>query len=222
MKKLLLLAIGAVMLAGCSVISNLSTGGPQIVGSGKLASVTQTVGSFKSVKLEGSMDADISIGKQSGIKIEGDDNIIPNVKTEVSGDTLHIYMESGSYSSKRQLKVTFSVPELSSVVLDGSGNLAVNSYKGDSLALTINGSGDVKADGETRKLDATVNGSGDLSLFGLKAADARINIRGSGDAEVNAAKSLDGSIAGSGSIRYKGSPAVSKSVAGSGDITPVH
>ena len=122
-KKLLVMAIGVVVAAGCgsvSVISNLSSGSideNQVKGSGKVTSLTRSVGSFKVVQLDGSLDADITLGKQTGLKISGDDNIVPLVKTEVKGDTLRIYVE-GSYSTHNPVKVSFAMPELRAAALN--------------------------------------------------------------------------------------------------------
>jgi hypothetical protein len=219
LRKLLVMAVAAVMATGCGighVIGHL--GGPQVVGSGMVTTATRTVGSFKAVQLDGSFDADITIGKQSQLKISGEDNIVPLVKTEVKGDTLRIYLE-GSFTTHEPLKVTFSVPELRNASLNGSGDVAIHSYRGKELTLDIKGSGDVAADGTADKLVSSIKGSGNLDLFGLTAKDVRVSISGSGDAEVHATQSLDAVIAGSGDIRYKGSPGhVKRSISGSGEI----
>lgn len=218
LKKFLFLALGAVVLAGCDGIG-LHVG-PQVVGSGKVSSVSRHVGSFKSVKVDGSMDAVITIGKQSDLKIEGDDNVVPLVKTEIQGNTLRIYTEKG-FSSQHGLKVTFTVPVLEGASLNGSGDIDVHNYQGSALDLAINGSGDIKASGHAGKLSASIRGSGDMNLYDLIAGDASVSIAGSGNANVNVTGNLDGSIAGSGDIHYKGHPKqVGKSIAGSGGIAP--
>lgn len=220
MKKWLGLGMSALLLSGCGDIVALG-GGPQIVGSGKLATVTKQVGSFKAVELEGSMDAEITIGKASGITIQGDDNIVPHVKLEIKNGSLRIGMEKGSYSTTKSLKVTFSVPDLEAASLNGSGDLTVHGLHSESLSLAVNGSGNVKADGTARSLTASIAGSGDLSLFGLKSGDTSVQISGSGDADVNVSGSLQASIAGSGGVHYKGHPSqVQKSVSGSGEVGP--
>lgn len=221
MKKWLGLGLTALMLSGCGELVALGGGGPQIVGSGKATTVTKQVGSFKAVELDGSMDAVITIGKASGITIQGDDNIVSHVKLEIKGDSLRIGMEKGSYSMKKPLKVTFSVPELNAASLNGSGDLSIHGLHGSALSLAVNGSGNVKADGTAGSLSASISGSGDLSLFGLKSGDTSVQISGSGDAEVNVSGSLDASIAGSGGVHYKGHPShVQKSVSGSGEVGP--
>jgi hypothetical protein len=224
LKKLLVLAIGLVVAAGCgtvSVISNLSSDGNQVRGSGKVTTVTRPVGSFKSVQLDGSLDADITVGKQTALKISGDDNIVPLVKTEIRGDTLRIYVD-GSYSTHNPLKISFAMPELKAAALNGSGDLAIHAFRGKELKLELKGSGDLMAEGSADTLFTSIMGSGDLHLFRLPARNVHISIHGSGDAEVNASSSLEAAIAGSGDISYKGRPkSVKPAIAGSGDIHAV-
>lgn len=217
MKKLIFLGLGALLLAGCNMDFGI---GPQVVGSGKLGSDSRKVDAFTGVRLEGAMDADIKIGSQSEIKIEGDDNIVPLVMTEVKDGTLRIYTQ-GNISTKKGIKVTFTVPELNDASVNGSGNITIKDYRGKDLTIAINGSGDASVTGVTDKVDAAIRGSGGLKLYGLSAKDAEVSISGSGDAEVTATDHLAANIAGSGGISYKGHPkSVDKSVAGSGDIKP--
>jgi len=56
-------------------------------------------------------------------------------------------------------------------------------------------------------------------LADLQADDASTRIAGSGDAEVQAQKTLDVSIAGSGDVSYRGDAVVRQSVMGSGSVT---
>ena len=58
-----------------------------------------------------------------------------------------------------------------------------------------------------------------MRLAELESDEVRVSIAGSGDAAVNAQKSLDVSIAGSGDVSYVGNPAVKSSVAGSGSVS---
>lgn len=218
MRKLLGLAISAVILAGCDMNLNIHGGGPQVVGSGKVGTISRKVGSFKSVSLEGSIDADVTIGRASDAQISGDDNLINLVKTEIKGDTLHIYLKE-NYTTKHPIKVTVSATALVEASIAGSGDLKVNSYRGSDLKLSIAGSGDISVAGSADALSASIAGSGDMNLYGLKVAKAKVDVAGSGDVNVSVSDSLNANIAGSGDIHYKGHPRVTKSVAGSGDVS---
>jgi Putative auto-transporter adhesin, head GIN domain len=57
-----------------------------------------------------------------------------------------------------------------------------------------------------------------VKLTDLKSDDVSVSIAGSGDAAVNAQKTLSVSIAGSGDVVYTGDAMVKSSVAGSGSV----
>ena len=218
MKKWIALVLAASVLAGCGDIVNFSAGN-QIVGSGKVATDTRKVAAFKSVDLDGAMDVDIKIGPQSGIKIEGDDNILPHVRAIVNDGTLHLDTDAG-YSTNHPLNISFSTPTLEAGSLNGSGNMTMHGCTGKSLNVEINGSGNLIADGAADTLSASLMGSGNLYLSDLKAGVAKVEINGSGNAKVNVSGTLTASVTGSGDIDYKGNPKhVAKSVTGSGRIS---
>ncbi len=218
MKKWLGMALASTALSGCGLDLQLS-GGPQVVGSGKVSSITRKLAAFKSVSVDGSIDADVTVGKSGDATIKGDDNLINLVKTEVKGDTLHIYLD-GNYSTKNPLIVTLSASTLQAASVAGSGDLALHNVGGSEFDISIAGSGDIKADGSIGKLSARIAGSGDLELYGLKATDAKVSISGSGDASVFVTGTLNASITGSGDVKYKGHPQrVEPSIVGSGEVS---
>jgi hypothetical protein len=64
----------------------------------------------------------------------------------------------------------------------------------------------------------SIAGSGDVRLADLRSDEVSVKIAGSGDAVVNAQKTLNVSIAGSGDVVYSGDATVKSSVAGSGAV----
>lgn len=106
------------------------------------------------------------------------------------------------------------------LAIDGSGDIELNAAA-DSLTARSNGSGEISVSGETGQLDVNLSGSGDFDGFGFQAQDSKVNINGSGSANVYVTGDLTGSIGGSGDITYDGNPAsVSISENGSGDADP--
>jgi hypothetical protein len=103
--------------------------------------------------------------------------------------------------------------------LTGSGDLTVKT-NAQSISAALAGSGDIRIEGTTVDFNAEVAGSGDLRASKLIAENVKVEVAGSGDATVNASKSLDAAVAGSGDIRYVGNPATRNvNIVGSGSIT---
>lgn len=103
--------------------------------------------------------------------------------------------------------------------LTGSGDLVVK-VKAVQLEAAVAGSGDIYLEGTANNLTGSVAGSGDLRASKLISENVKVEVAGSGDASVNATKSLDASVAGSGDIRYVGNPATRNvNIVGSGSIS---
>ena len=89
-----------------------------------------------------------------------------------------------------------------------------------SLALKIDGSGDIRVGGKTDNLSININGSGDVEVPNLKAEKAAISISGSGDVSAYVTENVDISIAGSGDVTIKGNPKkVKRIINGSGRVS---
>jgi hypothetical protein len=106
------------------------------------------------------------------------------------------------------------------ISLEGSGNITADG-KFDRLKVVLDGSGDITATGSTGDLNLNVEGSGDAKLGGLTAKNADVSIDGSGDVEVapQGAASVTISDEGSGDVKAQGTTDKLKvEMQGSGDI----
>ena len=79
------IAVVALLLSACNFVVPGA-----VVGSGKIVSESRPVSGFTKVDLTGYGDLTIDVNGSEALTIEGDDNIVPLVTTEVRGDTLHI------------------------------------------------------------------------------------------------------------------------------------
>ncbi|MDY6923601.1 MAG: DUF2807 domain-containing protein [Pseudomonadota bacterium] len=124
----------------------------------------------------------------------------------------------GWHNSDR-LQITVTAPSVRSFNLSSSGDLDIRDYDQPSLAVAINGSGEVKATGRTETVDLDISGSGEADLSGLETRDADVDISGSGEALVGPTGAARISIAGSGDVDLTRRPAsLSQSISGSGDV----
>jgi hypothetical protein len=118
-----------------------------------------------------------------------------------------------------QLSVEIVAPGVRSFTLNGSGDLHLKDYDQPDLALEINGSGRVDAEGEAKKVDLRVSGSGEADLRSLDTGDAKIALAGSGEAHVAPHGAAEVEVAGSGDVYLTSKPTVlSSDVAGSGEV----
>ncbi len=214
----------------------------KIEGNGNIKKESREVGSYTAISSAGSWDIMIAYGTKKSIEIEGDDNLLPYIETEVVEGTLKI--KSKKYynlSSRRKIIIHVNVITLTGVALAGSGdiigtgnftndgkttfslagsgNINVGFKNVEKLNVSIAGSGNVNLKGNAEEVNVSIAGSGDANCEDVVANDLKISIAGSGSAKVQANKSLKASIAGSGDVYYKGTATnIKKSVLGSGKV----
>jgi len=181
--------------------------GPVITGSGHIVSQPRQTGGFDAVQTKGAVDLDIVIGAQTAVTVDMDDNLQPLIRTEVHGQTL-VIDSTGSWTADHDPRVHITLPALTALAMQGSGDAVLKGLNGGDLALRISGSGDIDASGQVASLEVLLDGSG----------DARVRVNGSGDVSLNVTQTLEASVYGSGDIRYRGDAKVISHVHGSGSV----
>lgn len=215
----------------------------RIKGNGNVTTITRTTSEYDGVKFAGSFDYILVAGKEGNITIEGEENLLQYIITEVKDGQLIVRMENRinmQTSRNKTIKITVPFESINSVSLSGSGDvwnehvIAANKLKvlltgsGDvklkiktgSLEATLTGSGDLELKGETESSLINVTGSGDFEGFDLNANDAEVSVNGSGSAQIVCNGHLKARVAGSGDIKYTGTPKKEDNkVSGSGRIS---
>ena len=191
-------------------------------GSGDVATEERAVGAFERIRLVGVADVRITIGDSCHVKVSTDDNLLDNIVTEITGRRTLVIDNEGSFSTSRGVQVEITMPTLSLVEADGSGDVEIVGLKSESLEIELGGSGTVDFDGEVKQLDISIGGSGGVTSHDLKAEDVRIETNGSGDVELRgSARNLECAVHGSGDIEasHLQTERAGAQVYGSGDIS---
>lgn len=189
-------------------------------GSGKIVSDTREVSDFSKIRLTGSGDVIITKGAKREVRVEADDNVIEDVRTDVGDNgTLTLGMKKGSWNNVH-LKYIITNPVLEGAEISGSGSITVESdFDAKQMHSGISGSGSIRfKSGKTAKHEVRISGSGSVMADAIEADDVAVEISGSGSANVFAKKTLNARISGSGDVYYKGTPEITKSIRGSGSI----
>lgn len=214
-----------------------------VKGSGNLATETRTVGSFNAIQLDGSGKLVITQGDTPALQIEAEDNILPDLKSTVSGDTLILGFQD-RFWQKTLLpteSITYSliVTDLNAITFNGAGNLDMNLLDTDSLSITVNGAGQVDITNLTaNSLVVQINGTGKVEISGevtnqvigidgagtvqngnLKSSQTTITANGLGVATVWATDTLEVTFNGGGTLKYYGEPALTQNINGAADIS---
>lgn len=220
--KAFLLPIGVLFLSVTLAFCQKNWG-PSINGEGPKVTETLTLDPFTSIGLAVSGTVYITKGSPQKVTVEGQKNIIDNLKREVKGGSWEIGMSKNARNYE-SLTINITVPDIEGLSIAGSGKIIGQSaFEGlDDVDMSIAGSGTIEFSGSAEKAKISIAGSGDIKAAGLKVTDCNVDIAGSGDCHVDVQGDLNVSIAGSGNVNYKGRPRVSSSIAGSGKVRTVN
>ncbi len=211
-RKALLVILLPLLVVGCH--HRIRDG---VIGSGSRKIETRDLPSFTGISTEGAFDIQVSCQKPQSIEVEGDDNILPLINTEVSDNVLHI-RNLRSYSVQDNITIRITVPNLEGVSASGAGKLDISGLKNDKFEVTINGAPSLKLAGQTKLIDIDANGAGKIDAHKLLASRAVVDSKGVARIEVHAQEELNVTISGPSHVIYDGDPKVNKTVHGPGNV----
>lgn len=193
----------------------------------------RTVSSFAKIKASTAVNVIItqvnptSMGTESinNIKLEGDEDQVNKIKTEVKDGVLEIY--SVDPKDDNDVKVYVNHTGLNGIDVSGAASVkSTNQLSIDKLILNSSGAGSVKIQlaakevsitgtgagnfnlsGSTDKLSVDVSGACDLKAYNLATENTVVSATGAATAKINAKKSLEAKASGAGTIKYSGDPA---------------
>ncbi len=212
MKKIVIAfpAIVALLLCGCMV------GG--IAGSGNRKTEKRELGSFKAIETRGAFDVEVTCQKPASLEVEGDDNLLPLIQTEVRDGVLHVTSTKG-YHSSGGIALRISLPNLESIESTGAGKFRIANLKNDKFKIDSKGAASVTVSGESKSIEINSTGVGEVDAHNLRAEKAEVRVTGAATVDVNASDELNVTVSGAGHVTYHGNPKVTKRVSGAGEVT---
>lgn len=199
----------------------------KVRGNGKVIKETRNTKDYDQVSVGGSFDVYLVKGKEGKITIEGEENLLEHIETEVKGGNLKIKVEKGyDLRQTKKLIVTVPISDIEQVSLGGSGNITsetvikAENFKvnlggsgnvelkvdAEYIKSSIGGSGNIRLSGNTDQMSSSIAGSGSIRAYDLTANELTASIAGSGNVRVTVKDKIKATVAGSGSVYYKGNP----------------
>jgi hypothetical protein len=228
---LVLSSLAVVTLAGCVPVYGFN---------GVRTSDDRDIESVDSVMVETDGDLTVTVGDTPSLRINAPQSVIDRLTSDVVDGVLVLGVKGPTFGFDfGRITYELTVPELSSLSIDGSSDVTADFTGADEVLISIDGSGDVDGSGiDAKSVITDVSGSGDIELTGrtddqvvdisgsadfggedLISRTTTVTLSGSGDVEVHATETLDAEISGSGSVRYRGGAAVTSEISGSGSVT---
>jgi hypothetical protein len=243
MKNILSLLFLLVFIAGCKK-ENLDD---CFSNAGDVVAETRQLSYFENISLYDNVNLVLVDGNGFSVKVEGGENLISSVQTEVIDSTLVIHNSmkcNWVRDYKNELTVYVSSASLKSIRYESSGDLkTIGNLKFDELSISVwGGSGSFDLDLDCNRLDlgqhyGTVdfnvsgkslltaiysNSYGPFNCYGLSSNIVYIKSNGTNDCFINANHILEAEITSVGNIYYTGNPYEIKSqVSGSGKLIKI-
>jgi hypothetical protein len=195
---------------------------------------------FTSIRSEGEMDIVLTQSDHTEAVASGTPAMLDLLEATVSKGKL-VLRTKGCWKGGQPLVVYLAAPSVEEIALLGSGSLRGDGVRkekrlamelkgtgsltmgihAERMDLDVKGSGRMQLSGVVTNLEVEISGSGDVLAKDLQALEADVQIKGSGDAEVQVVRKLDATVKGSGNIRYRGQPDVKTTIKGSGTVVPL-
>jgi len=188
-------------------------------GSGNVVRERRDLSGFDEIEVGGAFLVEVTVGESFSVEVEGDDNLVPLIKTEVRGDALHVSIDK-SYRSKDYLKVYVSAPNLSGVDTSGAAQVNASGIKSKAFNIGASGGSKVTATGQTTDLRVETSGGARVLANELAATNGTVDTSGGATAEVFVTGEFKAQASGGSRIMYSGTPAnVTKNSSGGARIT---
>jgi hypothetical protein len=221
-----MLSLASVLVVGCNIMIT-DLGVPAIKGSGTLQEETRDLADFHGVEIGSALEATIRVGPKGSIKVSGDDNLVPLVKTVVRDGRLVARVDSpGGVQPVKPLKLTITTPSLDyvegngasrldvtageaksfAVEASGASTVAVKGVEASELGIQASGASRVTVAGKGRRLKIGASGASHVATPEIAAETVRADLSGASGAEVRASDAIEGDVSGAGNLRVLGAP----------------
>lgn len=201
------------------------------------------VTSFNKVELNGNFTVYLQNSSACSVSVQGDEEMLNVVLTEVVNGTLKIGYMNERYagmdqsvvvnikvadllelSGRKSIKViTTEIFQFNELNLNFAGAVNLDlEVSGKTLKGQFAGASKVVLNGKVDTFKIEMPGAGKLQAFGLDAKYVDLNLAGAGNAEVNVSEQLKVDMAGACFVTYKGTPAsVFSNISGIGRLKKV-
>jgi hypothetical protein len=162
------------VLAGCDIDL-------PVRGDGQMRAESRSLAGFTAIRNQSSVDVAVTQQAVFSVVVTGDSNLLPLVKTSVSGNALIIFTDD-PFDTSIGVTVSVGLPVITGLATQGSGQLSAASVNTGDLSVEASGSGRTSVQGVTDQLLLTSSGSGGVVLAG-QGSELRATLLGSGDTD---------------------------------------
>ncbi|QBE65198.1 GIN domain-containing protein [Pseudoduganella lutea] len=154
------------------------------------------------VRLDGLVNLKLSQGAEPSLRIVGDERHVGKVIAVQTGDTLQLDSDTNvGKGGRASLRAELVLPQLRELVSEGMGTTEVSGFSGDTLDITLDGTGSMKIASAFKRLKASLCGMGSMHLWMSDSEDVEVDLRGAGYVTIGGrSKMLRASLGGLGGL----------------------
>jgi hypothetical protein len=203
-----------------------------------------TVTDFSEIRIDGPYTVQLTTGVSPFAKVTGSPAAIDGISVEIEGQTLVIHKDPsgwGGYPGEAPgpVEISAGTHDLSTVWINGAGNLKVNAVDGPSLDISLGGSGTIGVGqitvdqlsiglagtgtamlaGTANEAHAMVRGTSSLDARSLTVKNATIGADGAAVVKLTATNTAKVNTQGMTTVDLGGSPSCTVTAAGSAVVS---
>jgi len=199
----------------------------KVKGNGNVVTIERNTGDYDGIRIGGFYEVELIEGSEGKITLEGEDNILEYVETEVRGGTLTIKsVDNMNLRTTKKVFIIVPVEHIDHIRLSGSGTVVSKKtldadrfkvhtsgsrhadlkIKAKSITTVSSGSSHILLSGSADKIDVTSSGSSHLKAFELSSDQVDIKSSGSSNLRITVNESINTKSSGSSRVSYRGNP----------------
>ena len=208
------------------------------IGNGNVQEENRKLSGFTAIEVTDGIDVVLLQAESEKVVVKADENLLDNIETVVSGNTLKISAK-GSIRRAKAFDVYVTVKNLERLEASSGSDVAtketvnldevvIRMSSGSDLDMSLNArqltcklssGSDANLSGKVEILMAEAHGGSDISAKKLATKKCTLKAHGGSDASINVTGELDIEAHGASDIYYTGNPTVlSKKASGGSDI----
>lgn len=158
---------------------------PQNIAPISISDNEEDYGTFKALKLSGTVDVVITQGAKESVRIEADEKGKSVLIIKNKNGTLEIYTENKRNISNYKLKIYVTVVDLNKIESSGATDLkSRGELTFNNLELKGSGASDIDLKLNVKELNLGISGSSDVNIK-LSATELVLNVSGASDVELS-------------------------------------
>jgi hypothetical protein len=134
------------------------------------------------IEVDAVVDLRVRQGSPASLVLTGEPRALARLLTTQRGDTMVIGGNGDELRLQRHgsVRAEMVLPNLRAVHTESVGSTDISGFKGDELALSLDGAGSMNVNAEFRLINASLSGVGSMKLAGMNSERITLDLQGAG------------------------------------------